>query len=265
MTYTEFQNLLVGIKAIVTADNVGDAECVDVAQLTARALNAPRFTGNAKDIINQAGTNFTQILNTPDNFPQQWDIVVFSGKYNPNTDGSEGVGHVVTCNGRADINSFDAVSQNDPLGSDIEVKTYNYDFVIGWLRPNQIPQDQQAIIDQLRTERDTNWNDLTSAKATIDNLNGITKAKDSQISTLTQQNQDLTTQLTSKDMTIQTLQEQAAKVPQLTNENVQALHDRDVCLAAQGKQNQLIANLRSQVDAQIPHTIWGRIKFILSK
>jgi hypothetical protein len=71
--------------------------------------------------------NFSIIPNTPDGVPQVGDIVVFSNKF-----GS--AGHVVIATGEGDIDTFKAFSQNDPIGSPCVVKTYNYDFVLGWLR-----------------------------------------------------------------------------------------------------------------------------------
>lgn len=131
ISLTDFISLLTGVKAIVTADNVGTPQCVDPIQLYARILGAPRFTGNACDIINQAGNNFTQIVNTPTNFPSVGDIVVWSNSYN-------GVGgHVGIATGEINVNTFQVFNQNNPDGSDCEVGTYNYVDVLGWLHPKE--------------------------------------------------------------------------------------------------------------------------------
>lgn len=152
MTVTELITLLTGVYVRVTADGVDTPQCVDLAQVFNRIIGGPRFTGDAHTIFNQAGTTYTQIPNTPDGVPQAGDIVVWSPAYNG------GPGHVGIATGKGDTNSFEAFAQNDPLGSDCELKTYAYVDVMGWLRPINLPQDQQTIIDQLRKERDDNWN-----------------------------------------------------------------------------------------------------------
>lgn len=131
----DFISLLTGTKLIVTEDNVGTPQCVDPIQAYARILGAPRFTGNAEDIINQAGDSFEQILNTPTNAPLKGDIVVFSSQYNGT------VGHVVIASEDGQVMSFKGFSQNDPVGSDCEIKEYQYGpseqapYVLGWLHP----------------------------------------------------------------------------------------------------------------------------------
>ena len=131
----DFISLLTAIKVIVTADEVGTPQCVDPVQLYARILGAPRFTGNAEDIINQAGTTFEQILNTPTNAPKKGDIVVFSSKFNGT------VGHVVIASEDGQVMTFKGFSQNDPDGSDCEIVEYKYGtseespYVLGWLHP----------------------------------------------------------------------------------------------------------------------------------
>lgn len=137
----DFISLLTGVKVIVTEDDIETPQCVDPVQLYARILGAPRFSGNAQDIYNQPGDFFTQIANTPDNFPVKGDIVVLSDKFN-GTDG-----HVGISIGKADINTCDLWEQNDPIGHDLQIKTYSYTNaygeiqVLGWLRPKkQLPQ-----------------------------------------------------------------------------------------------------------------------------
>ncbi len=164
-----FEVLLNEVFVRVTADNVSTPQCVDLVQLWARVIGSPRFTGDAKDIFNQAGSIYTQIINASDNFPNQGDIVVWSGAFNG------GPGHTGIATGRADINTFDCFEQNDPTGTDSHVRTYNYGNVLGWLRPNNPPQNQQQIIDSLRKERDDNWN---AYQAEIDKLNNLQKQFD---------------------------------------------------------------------------------------
>ena len=77
---------------------------------------------------------FTRIANGLFNAPQAGDIVVFKPGYNG------GPGHVVVATGNSNLWGFEAFSQNDPLGSNCQIKWYNYGFmqnngVYGWLHP----------------------------------------------------------------------------------------------------------------------------------
>ena len=127
--------------------NFGD-QCFDLANSYSRWIGGPRFLGATADlIINQAGTFYTQILNTDTNFPQKGDIVVWNWP------------HVGIATGdNTDKDAFDCLEQNDPTDSDCHLKHYSYSGVIGWLHPITLPIDQQTTIDQLREARDSNWN-----------------------------------------------------------------------------------------------------------
>lgn len=220
-------------------------QCVDLVQFYNRdLLSAPVLTGNAKDIWNTYPQSFyDQISNTPDNSPQLGDVVIWNG----NVGG--GNGHIsIAVAGNS--NAFSSFDQNWPLNAFCHFQDHTYDNVIGWLRPKNLATsgNDQALLDQLRAERDKNWNLYQADEATIANLNNLTKAKDSQISTLTQQTQDLSSQLASKDMTITTLQDQANKIPQLTKERDQAVSDRDACLKAEDEQQAKIKDLQTKLD-----------------
>lgn len=141
----DFITLLSGVKVIVTADNIGTPQCVDVIQLYAQILGAPRFTGDAQDIYDQPGDCFIQIANTPDNFPLKGDIVVLNSLYNGT------VGHVGMSTDKSNVLTCELFEQNDPLGSDCHTNIYTYrneagnDIVRGWLRPKQLPQAISAV------------------------------------------------------------------------------------------------------------------------
>jgi hypothetical protein len=134
----DFITLLTGVFVRVTEDGVATPQCVDLIQLYARVLGAPRFTGNAQDIYDQPGDHFIQIANTPTNFPLKGDIVILNNKYNGT------VGDVKLCIGNSDEWKFTAFGQNDPLNSDSHTGTYAYTnqvgevIVRGWLRPKNL-------------------------------------------------------------------------------------------------------------------------------
>lgn len=127
ISFQDFEQLLNGV--FVDFDGYYGDQCVDLAQLWSKAIGGQRFWGNAKDIINQAGTFYDQVLNTPTNIPEKGDIVVWAGSFNG------GAGHVGISTGHGDELSFEVLEQNDPLSSNCHTKTYNYNHVAGWLHP----------------------------------------------------------------------------------------------------------------------------------
>ncbi|PWU04796.1 MAG: hypothetical protein C5B43_04120 [Verrucomicrobia bacterium] len=149
ITFEDFTNLLNGTS--VDFDNYFGDQCVDLVQFWSRNLGGPRFTGDAQDLANQAGTFYTWVANTPDAVPQKGDIIVWSKQLN-NT-----VGHVAIASGTGDTNSFQAFEQNDPGPGVCLFKTYSYFAVLGWLHPASIPVNVQDQLDAMRSQRDTNW------------------------------------------------------------------------------------------------------------
>ena len=132
-----------------TTENKG--ECVGLISMWVEELNLPHIWGHAKDLfVNADEKFFTKFLNTPDFIPQEGDIAVW--KANP----ASSFGHTgIVAN--ANLNTFECFQQNDPAGSACHLKTYNYDYIVGFLRPPQA-QDQTTLINELRADRDKNWN-----------------------------------------------------------------------------------------------------------
>lgn len=96
--------------------------------------------GDAADLFANADfNNFDKIKNAPENFPQLGDIIIWDHKFNT------GAGHTGVATGQnTDVNKLDVFEQNDPLGSACHLKSYNYAYIIGWLRP-KIPADPVAV------------------------------------------------------------------------------------------------------------------------
>lgn len=120
-----FITLLRGTKYIVTADNLGSAQCFDIAQGWSRLLGGHPFKSpTAAGIYNETQNGFyEQIANSPTNMPILGDIVVFNWP------------HVVIATGKNTTEmQFEGVSQNSPIGTDTEVRIFPYKGVIGWLR-----------------------------------------------------------------------------------------------------------------------------------
>ena len=152
MTINEFLTYWNGIYC--DYDGVYGDQCFDLANAYSRWIGGQRFTGATADLIfNQAGDFYTQISNTPTGFPIKGDIVVWNWP------------HVGICTGnKTDANQLEVLEQNDPTNSNCHFKSYNYVGVLGWLRPKVLPQDLQIELDQVRADRDKNWNSYTACQ-----------------------------------------------------------------------------------------------------
>lgn len=130
-------------------DGYYGAQCVDLVQYWSREIGGPRFTGNAKDIIHQAGTFYDRIDNKLLNFPKEGDIVVWNEKM------GAGFGHTGIATKNAGVLKLEVFQQNDPMRSTAQLKTYTYSNIIGWLHPkNQIPnlgEDYKILFESLVT------------------------------------------------------------------------------------------------------------------
>lgn len=113
-------------------DNADGPQCFDLANYYSRWIGGQRFTGATADLIFQQPQNgfYIQTANTPTNYPQKGDIVVFNWP------------HVGICTGNnTNVRTLELLEQNDPDGSNCHVKLYsNYNGVIGWLRPSNLPK-----------------------------------------------------------------------------------------------------------------------------
>ena len=133
MNIQEFYNNFNGKAGVgTTAANTG--ECVGLVMSWIKFLGLPTFYGHAKDLYaNAPDEYFAKISNTPDAIIQEGDIAVWEAGFNGN------YGHTGIARGKADVNKFDCFEQNDPLGSKPHIKTYNYAYIIGWLRAKTTP------------------------------------------------------------------------------------------------------------------------------
>ncbi len=118
-------SLLDGI--FVDFDGYYGDQCVDLVQVVNRFYGAPALTGNAKDIWNiYPYVNYTKIVNSPDNFPVEGDIVIWGSGIGPN-------GHIAVARKGSTgmvLNTFD---QNFPIGSRCHSVVHTYNGVLGWL------------------------------------------------------------------------------------------------------------------------------------
>jgi hypothetical protein len=94
---------------------------------------------------------FDKIANSPTGVPKEGDIVVFKCV------SALPYGHVCIFI-EGDTNSFRSFDANWPTGSLPHVQNHtSYGYCAGWLHPKTVIPDLQAQIDQLRADRDRNW------------------------------------------------------------------------------------------------------------
>lgn len=144
-------------KADVGNTDANRGECVGLVSVWMDTLNIPHLWGHAKDLLANANNDdykhyLDVIKNAPDNHPVPGDIICWDKSW------GGGYGHtgvVIT----ADVNKFTCFEQNNPTGSTPHIVSHaNYTGVQGWLHPKNLQADLQKTIDDLRLERDTNWN-----------------------------------------------------------------------------------------------------------
>ena len=150
MTFTEFLSILNG-EYKETAGTDAHNQCVDLANAYIKyVLGLPviEYT-NAKDFPSKAGTDYDYILNTPTGVPLEGDLVIWGGTY----------GHIAIFL-EGDSNRFTSFDQNYSTGSPCHVQEHNYDSpkVLGWLHPKNPPLSDETLINELRADRDKNWN-----------------------------------------------------------------------------------------------------------
>lgn len=113
-------------------------QCVDLfRQYVKEVLDQaqPKGVVGAKDFWTNYETdpalrdNFKKIPNTPTGVPKKGDVIIWGAKYGK-------FGHIAVVT-HADVNTFTAFSQNDPVGTLCQKRKYaNYKGVLGWFEPN---------------------------------------------------------------------------------------------------------------------------------
>ena len=128
MTLKEFVDKYEG--KYVDWDKYYGAQCVDLYDFYCKeVLGAPiHYVTGAKDIWdNYPKEHFTKIPNTPDGIPTPGSVMIWGREYGP-------WGHVAIVIS-ADVNRFKVLSQNDPVDTPTQIRDYNYNYVLGWLKP----------------------------------------------------------------------------------------------------------------------------------
>jgi len=141
-------------------------QCFDLYRFYCRdVLNIPQSppTGSSGAIMiasNYLSKYLDKIPNTPDGVPKKGDIIIWNRKYGP-------YGHVAIVID-ANVKSFTAFSQNDPVGSPCIIKKYSSCWGVEcWLRPksqesNNMIEVPQADFENLVTKA-TKYDELVKA------------------------------------------------------------------------------------------------------
>ena len=151
ITYDQFFAQWNG-KPCEVSDPTNPNQCMDLAFAWCDALEIPRVAiahlyayQVYTQPIESTYLTFYRIPNTPNAIPKQGDLIVWNYTYNGTA------GHIGVCTGRADLKTFDAFEQNDPLKSVCHVKGYDYNNVLGWLRPLALTNSNcQQYMDQIK-------------------------------------------------------------------------------------------------------------------
>lgn len=115
-------------------------QCVDLVQEWAKNFGYPPFWGNAKDIIRQAGNNYTLIKRAPLRRPKPGDVVIWG----PPVGGGYGHCSIFISKPSRLSRIFLSLDQNWPYNSAVHPQPHTYHNVIGWLRPKKMVQPQIA-------------------------------------------------------------------------------------------------------------------------
>lgn len=132
----------------------------------------------------------------------------------------------------------------------------------------QKPQDQQALIDQLRKERDDNWNLYQADEETIKNLNATIKDKNikldslnTQLSSLRGDSANLSEQNKSLSDQTKQLTEEATT---LKDELNQAKQDRTTYMNEIQSMNKKMANMQKELNAKRPSGFINKLIYLFS-
>ncbi len=271
MTFDDFITKWTGQP--VDFDGVYPNQCMDLMhQYVYDVLGLTDASMLAHPAAYQVFTEFTEtqyfdkIDNTPTGIPQKGDIILF------NKTASNPYGHVcVFISG--DANKFKSFDANWPTGSLPHVQDHTYGYCLGWLHPKNVQPDLQAQLDQMRQDRDKNWNmfvalcDALGVTHTVDvalaevnklvGLEDVLRGKEQQIEDASKQIQDLEAQikqLTDSNATLKTTNDALNQTGQRQHDDITHQGDKRNHLIKQ------IADLKQNIN--LPTLTGWKLKLI---
>lgn len=256
-------------------DGIYPNQCMDLAhQYVYEVLGLTDAKILAHPAAYQIFTDFTEtqyfdkIANSPTGVPQEGDIVVFG-------QGVGAWGHVCIFF-TGDANKFKSFDANWPMGSLPHIQDHTYGYCLGWLHPKSVIPDLEGQLNQMRTERDRNWNwfvsvcnalktgaNVDTAVAEATKLLTIEQAvldKDRQLAEVQKQATDLQAQL---DLKVKAIDEAQAQALTLTVEVGKLQQAVDSLTKQTTEEQQQIKDLSDA--AKITQSITGFRKWIFDK
>lgn len=278
MTTNEFVTKYLGKK--IDFDGQVEGQCVDLfRQYVKEVLLYPQPKGvvGAKDFWTNYPTDpnlnqyYDRIPNDPTAVPKNGDVMLWDKT------AGDGFGHVsVFIEGN--VNTFTSFDQNWPTLSKCTKTqhTYTNPKVLGWLRPKGEPMANCLLPDT--EENRKKWGELVGKSSSYDefvsagykkvedvtqrisNLENDLRGKDETLKSLNQtisnkndQMSILQSQLSSKEqslldatMRVESLTEQAKKIPDLEKENVYLNEQRSIWIESEKSYNRSIGQLKAE-------------------
>ena len=121
------------IQQYLDQPNVGDTpenkgQCVGLIEVWLDQNKRPHIWGNAKDLLDNADPHVYRIIkNSPTNFPQAGDVIVWGATWG----GGRGHTAVVVA---ATVNVVASFEANNPEGHNPQILMHDYSGVLGWIR-----------------------------------------------------------------------------------------------------------------------------------
>lgn len=135
-------------KYVEVVDPTNYAQCFDLVLQWCVELGIPKTIFpflNAYQIYTNFGPTqaqyFDRFVNGPYDVPKEGDILVWGNSYNY-AGGHTGVYK------SGDVYTLSAFEQNDPTKTPAHLKSYNYNYILGWLRPKNytgLTKEQQML------------------------------------------------------------------------------------------------------------------------
>ena len=230
MTTQDYFEALVG-QYLEVAGTSAQNQCVDSVNFYIKFILRllPIEYTNARDFPSKAGDKYEWIPNGDANFPIEGDIVIWGGNV---------WGHTGVCI-EGDVKRFKSFDQNWPTGSACRAVDHTYLSplpVLGWLRPKVKPTEgNQALIDQLRAERDTNWNLYIKTNERVIELEELLRQKNSANEAFSIKVESLTDEIKGYSESLQTLQTTNMELirdnTELKKDKQKVEMDLSICLA----------------------------------
>lgn len=288
ITFDEFINKWLGKKA--DFDGYYGGQCVDLYRFYVQeVLGFPQSpgVGGAAEIWDSADPDYYDFIdNDPLAVPEKGDIVI----WNRNAGG--GFGHV-SIYLEGNVNSFTSLDQNWPTLDKVTKTKHNYTNVIGWLHPKKkqtmqdcllplteenkklyenlvdnsskydgFKKDGYNTIEDVRGKISILEQQLQGRDLTISQLNQTISDKDGRLSVLQGQISNKDELLLGLETRVNSLTEQAKKVPELTTQVEHLTEQKKQWVETEKTYNRSMGQLRKE-NEDLRNQVWSTVIRIL--